>query len=225
MRRLFLMAGGNYQILFSDIGGVLGTNGWDSALRTKVVAHFNLDAEQVEKRHLLMFDSYERGFLTFDEYLEYVFFNQPRPFELADLRDLILDGSVLWPENIELFRRVKVANGLKFALISNEGQGITEHRVGKFGLRAVADFMVISHCVHMRKPDTQIWQLALDLAQVSVMDAIYVDDREMFVKVARDLGFTSFQHVSLEETRLRFEELGLKTGEPPDKVSGGSPIK
>ena len=211
MRRLSVMSAGKFQVLFSDIGGVLGTNGWGSGLRSKVVSHFGLDAEVIEKRHQLTFDSYERGFLTFNQYLDYVFFDQPRAFELAELRDLIYAGSVSWPENIELFHRVKIANGLKLGLISNEGQGITEHRVGKFGLRAVADFMVISHCVHMRKPDWQIWKLALDLAQVQVNESIYVDDREMFVKVAADLGFTAFQHVSLEETRSRFEELGLKT--------------
>ena len=210
MRRLSVMSVGKYQVLFSDIGGVLGTNGWDSALRSKVVSHFHLDAEEIEKRHHLVFDSYERGFLSFERYLRYVFFAQPRPFEVADLSELIFAGSVSWPDNIELFNCVKISNGLKFALISNEGQGITEHRVGKFGLRSVADFMVISHCVHMRKPDPQIWKLALDLAQVSVDEAIYVDDREMFVRVASDLGFTAFQHVTLDETRRRFEDLGLK---------------
>jgi putative hydrolase of the HAD superfamily len=205
------MSAGKFQVLFSDIGGVLGTNGWDSGLRAKVVSHFGLDSADIEKRHQLMFDSYERGFLTLHQYLKYVFFDRPRNFELDHLRDFILAGSVAWPENLALFQRVKIANGLKFALISNEGQGITEHRVGKFGLRAVADFIVVSHYVHMRKPDKQIWQLALDLAQADVKEAIYVDDREMFVNVAADMGFTAFQHVTLEQTRKSLEDLGLKT--------------
>jgi putative hydrolase of the HAD superfamily len=205
------MSGVKYHILFSDIGGVLGTNGWGSGARAKVVSHFDLDAEEIEQRHNLMFDSYERGFLSLEEYLRAVFFNKPRDFALEDLRELIFQGSVAWKENIELFHRVKIANGIKLALISNEGQGITEHRVNKFGLRELADFIVVSHYVHMRKPDAQIWQLALNLAQAQVDEAIYVDDREVFVKVAADLGFTAFQHVSVDETKQRFEELGLKT--------------
>ncbi len=205
------MSGGKYHILFSDIGGVLGTNGWDSNLRGKVTEDLHLDAQDIEKRHHLMFDSYERGFLTLDEYLKQVFFQQPRDFEMDHLRHLIFEGSLPWHDNIRLLHHVKIANSLKFGLISNEGQGITEHRVNKFGLRNVADFMVISHCVHMRKPDAQIWRLALDLAQATPDEAIYVDDREVFVKVAEDLGFTAFQHVSLEETTKRFEALGLQT--------------
>jgi putative hydrolase of the HAD superfamily len=210
MRRLLLMGGRRFQILFSDIGGVLGTNGWDSLLRAKVVAQFELDAVDIEKRHHLMFDSFERGFLTFHQYLQYVFFDQPRPFELAELRDFILAGSVPWPENIEMFRQVKAANRLKLALISNEGQGLTEYRMEKFGLRSLADFIVVSHCVHMRKPDAQIWKLALDLAQAKAEDAIYVDDRQIFVQVAADLGFTALQHVTVEQTQRHLEGLGLK---------------
>jgi putative hydrolase of the HAD superfamily len=79
----------------------------------------------------------------------------------------------------------------------------------KFGLREVADFIVVSHCVHMRKPDKQIWQLALDMAQVTPDQCIYVDDREMFVNVAATLGFTAFQHVDLASTREKFQRLGL----------------
>ncbi|HMF79215.1 MAG TPA: HAD-IA family hydrolase [Bryobacteraceae bacterium] len=200
----------HFRVLYSDIGGVLGTNGWDSELRRGACQRFDVDFEEIDKRHHLMFDSYERGFLRLEAYLQYVFFGVERAFTLDDLRSYIYSRSMPWPENIQLFAGVKKANQLKFGLISNEGQGITEYRVGKFGLREVADFMVISHCVHMRKPDHQIWQLALDLAQVTPSECIYVDDREMFAQVASELGFTAFQHVSLESTRQKFVDLGLR---------------
>jgi len=205
------MADPRFHVLYSDIGGVLGTNGWDSALRRDVCIKFDLPAEEIDKRHLLMFDSYERGFMKFEDYLRWVFFASPHPFTLEDLRDYIFRASVPWPPNIALLRHIKKANGLKLGLISNEGQGITEYRMNTFGLREVADFIVVSHCVHMRKPDRQIWQLALDLAQAKPDRCIYVDDREMFVNVAAALGFTAFQHVDLDSTRQKFERLGLIT--------------
>jgi putative hydrolase of the HAD superfamily len=199
-----------FRVLYTDIGGVLGTNGWDSEIRRGACERFQVDFEDIDQRHHLMFDSYERGFLPLESYLRYVFFGEERSFTLNELTSYIYSRSVAWPENIQLFAGVKKANGFKFALISNEGQGITEHRIGKFGLREVADFMVISHCVHMRKPDHQIWRLALDLAQVTAAESIYVDDREMFVQVALELGFTAFQHVSVASTRRKFLDLGLK---------------
>jgi putative hydrolase of the HAD superfamily len=211
MRTYIEMADPRFRVLYSDIGGVLGTNGWDTGIRRDVCAKFKVPVKEIDKRHQLMFDSFERGFMKFEDYLRWVFFASPQAFSLEDLRDYILQASIPWPQNIALMHEVKKANGLKLGLISNEGQGITEHRMNAFGLREVADFIVVSHCVHMRKPDRQIWQLALDLAQVTPDQCIYVDDREMFVNVAATLGFTAFQHVDLDSTRQKFERLGLVT--------------
>ncbi len=206
------MPGPKFTVLYSDIGGVLGTNGWDTPLRRRLCAQFNVNFEEIEPRHHLMFDSYERGFLPLDDYFRHVFFASPRAFTIQDLREYTFSQSTAWPENIAFFKLVKESNRLKMGLISNEGDGITQHRVGKFGLRQLADFLVISHCVHMRKPDHEIWRLALDLAQAEPREAVYVDDREMFVNVAAELGFTAVHHTSLESTRERFRELGLAAG-------------
>ena len=199
----------NFRVLYSDIGGVLGTNGWDTRLRRSVCEHFGVDFEEIEPTHHLMFDSYERGYMSFEEYLSRVFFRAPRSFGLEEVREYTYNASVPWPENIEFFRRVKDDNDLKLGLISNEGRGIADHRATKFGLRELADFMVISHFVHLRKPDPEIWQLALNLAQATPHESIYIDDREIFVAVAAELGFAAFRHVSLETTRERLGELGL----------------
>jgi len=204
------MAQLSFRVLYSDIGGVLGTNGWDSNLRRKITAHFGVEAEDIEARHHLMFDSYERGYISFEHYLSHVFFGSPRTFSVEDLRDYTYNASVPWLENIAFFKRVKQANGLKLGLISNEGRGITEHRIGKFQLRELADFMVISHFVHLRKPDPEIWKLALNLAQVRANEAIYIDDREMFADAAAEIGFTAIHYVDLDTTRAQLAELGLE---------------
>jgi putative hydrolase of the HAD superfamily len=203
------MRNSRFRALYSDIGGVLGTNGWDTNLRKRMADHFGCELDPIESRHHLMFDSYERGYMSFESYLEYVFFNVPRPFTLEEVRAYTYNASTAWPENIEFIGRVKRDNGLKLGLISNEGRGITEHRVGKFGLRELADFMVISHYVHFRKPDLEIWRLALNLAQVTAEESIYIDDRQMFVDVAREMGFKAFQHTSLENTRTELRKLDL----------------
>jgi putative hydrolase of the HAD superfamily len=197
--------------LFSDIGGVLGTNGWDTGVRETICDHFGLDRNEIAARHRLMFDSYERGHMTFAEYLARVFFASPRTFSPAEVRVLAYAQSVAWPDNIAFLQRIKQKNHLKVALISNEGEGITEHRVEKFKLRELADFLVVSHFVHLRKPDPEIWRLALNLAQVSAAASIYIDDRPMFVDCATEMGFTSIHHVTLEHTAGYLRELGLMT--------------
>jgi putative hydrolase of the HAD superfamily len=203
------MAGSDYHVLFSDIGGVLGTNGWDTRLRRKIAEQYGLNFEEMERRHHLMFDSFERGYMRFEDYLRHVFFDRERAFRLEEVRDFAFSQSIAWTENIDLLRRVKALNGLKLALISNEGEGLTDYRVRAWGLRKLADFLVFSYCVHMRKPDRAIWQLALDLAQAKPEESIYIDDRPIFVEIALDLGFTAIHHVSLESTRDKLKNLGL----------------
>lgn len=206
------MAGHSHHILFSDIGGVLGTNGWDTRLRREIARRYGLNFEALERRHHLMFDSFERGYLTFAQYLQHVFFEEERPFSLEEIRDFAFSQSVAWPESIALLRNVKALNQLKLALVSNEGEGLTDYRVSAWGLRDLADFLIFSYCVHMRKPDPAIWQLALDLAQAKPAESIYIDDRPIFVEIARSMGFTAIQHVSVESTRDQLESLGLAVG-------------
>jgi len=217
------MAHHRFRMLYSDIGGVLGTNGWDTPLREEICTRFSVDHGEVESRHRLMFDSYERGFLTFEEYLRHVFFAAPRNFTWESMRDFTYAASTPWPENIEFFKQVKKRNGLKMALISNEGQGITEHRIAKFGLRELADFMVISHFTHLRKPDREIWKLALQLGGAATQESIYIDDREMFANVAAEMGFTAIHHTSLDKTRARLAQLGLLVDGEPGRISVDSP--
>ncbi|HEX4769349.1 MAG TPA: HAD-IA family hydrolase [Bryobacteraceae bacterium] len=203
------MANRRYHILFSDIGGVLGTNGWDTRLRRKIAARYSLNVEELERRHHLMFDSFERGYMSFEDYLGHVFFEQQRSFTVDEIRDFAFSESVAWPDCIDLLRRVKTLNGLKLALISNEGEGLTNYRVRAWGLRELADFLIFSYCVHMRKPDRAMWQLGLDVAQARPEESIYIDDRPMFVEIAGNLGFTAIQHVSVESTRDQLARLGL----------------
>jgi putative hydrolase of the HAD superfamily len=203
------MGHSRFHILYSDVGGVLATNGWDTHLREKISVNFKVELAEIESRHHLVFDSYERGHMGFEDYLRYVFFDVARPFTVEELVEYSYEQSVCWPENIRFFKRVTEVNRLKLGLISNEGRGLTEHRVRKFGLRDFADFMIFSHFVGYRKPDPEIWRLALNLAQATPRESVYVDDRRMFVDIAAEMGFTAVHHVSLESTTERLRQAGL----------------
>lgn len=203
------MTRSKFHVLYTDVGGVLGTNGWDTPLRRRMAEHFKVDLREVESRHRLNFDTYERGFMTFEKYLQYVFFASPRPFTIEEVREYAYNASTPWPGNLKFFQDVKTANCLKLGLISNEGAGLTEHRVRKFGLRDLADFMVFSYATHLRKPDPEVWRLALNLAQASAKESIYIDDRLMFVEVAAEYGFTAIQYKSLATLRQQLSGLGL----------------
>ncbi len=56
------MPSSTFRVLYSDVGGVLGTNGWDSSVRRRICEHFHVACDEIEERHHLKFDTYERGY-------------------------------------------------------------------------------------------------------------------------------------------------------------------
>lgn len=194
--------------LLLDIGGVLLSNGWDRKARRKAAATFELDHDEMEERHHLTFDSYERGNLSLDDYLERVVFHQTRPFPLAEFRRFMFEQSQPLPQTLDLMRELRDLYGFKIVAVSNEGRELAEHRIRTFGLDKLFDIFVVSSFVHARKPDFAMYRLALDLAQVAPEQAFYIDDRAMFVEVARGLGIRGIQHRDHEHTRQALAERG-----------------
>jgi putative hydrolase of the HAD superfamily len=173
--------------LFLDIGGVLLTNGWDRGIRILASEKFGLDYKEMDERHHLTFDTYEEGKLSLDEYLNRVVFYQERSFSREEFKAFMYAQSQPFPEMIELMSGLKTQHGLQVAAVSNEGRELTVYRVQKFKLGTFIDFFVSSCFVHYRKPDADIYRIALDIAQVSPKQVVYIDDRPMFVEVAQGL--------------------------------------
>ncbi|MFP5222550.1 MAG: HAD family hydrolase [Acidobacteriota bacterium] len=195
--------------LFLDVGGVLLTNGWDRTGRHAAAQTFGLDLTELDERHHLTFDTYEEGKLSLDSYLERVVFHTPRPFSRDDFRRFMFARSQPLPGMIELVTQLKKRHNLRITVVSNEGRELTEHRIRTFGLNAFVDSFVASCFVHIRKPDTDIYTLALDVSQARPQEVAYIDDRAMFVEVARSLQITGILHTDLNSTRLKLAELGL----------------
>ncbi len=114
-----------------------------------------------------------------------------------------------YPEMIGMMRAIKDRYRLKLVGVTNEGREITEHRVRTFGLDGLLDILISSCFVHIRKPDTDIFRIALDVAQERPDQVIYIDDRAMFVEVASTLGITGIHHTGYESTRRTLAELGI----------------
>lgn len=196
--------------LFLDIGGVLLTNGWDHQARELAAQTFDLDLDEMEDRHHLTFDTYEVGKLTLEEYLSRVVFYRKRPFTRAQFRRFMLAQSKPFPQMIELVRKLKARDGLKIVVVSNEGRELTVNRIRKFKLDRFVDFFISSCFVHFRKPDEDIYRMALDVAQVPAGQVVYIEDRLMFVQVAEALGIRGIHHTDYKSTCAKLASMGLE---------------
>ena len=199
--------------LFLDIGGVLLTDGWDHNARKRAAANFKLALAEMEDRHHLTFDTYEEGKLTLEEYLGRVVFYQKRPFTRAQFRRFMFAQSKPYPEMIGLVAQLKVRHGLKIVVVSNEARELNSHRIRKFKLDRFVDSFISSCFVHVRKPDADIFRLALDVAQVPAGQIVYIENTPMFVQIAEGLGIRSILHTDYRSTCAKLALFGLQNGE------------
>ncbi|MGB8215470.1 MAG: HAD family phosphatase [Anaerolineales bacterium] len=195
--------------LFLDIGGVLLTNGWDDDIQKRTADQFGLDYEEMHERHHLTFDTYEEGKLSLDEYLNRIVFYRERSFTKEAFKAFMYAQSQPFPEMIDLMRGLKAQHGLEVAAVSNEGRELTVYRVQQFKLGSFVDFFVSSCFVHYRKPDEDIYRIALDIAQVGPEQVVYIDNTAMFVEVAQGLGIHGILHTGTESTQKALEAFGL----------------
>jgi putative hydrolase of the HAD superfamily len=140
-----------------------------------------------------------------------VVFYRKRPFTRSQFRDFIFAQSKPYPGMIELIARLKVRYGLKIVVVSNESREMNAYRIRAFKLDRLADAFITSCFVHMRKPDVNIFRLALDVAQTPPARIVYIDNTPMFVQIAEGLGIRSILHVDLKSTCAKLASFGLQT--------------
>ena len=195
--------------LFLDVGGVLLTNGWDHHERRRVAKHFNLNWVEMDERHRLVFETHEEDKLSFEEYLAWIVFYKKRPFTRKQFRDCMFSQSKPIRKMLELIAQLKTEHGLKIVVISNESRTVNAYRIRTFHLDRLVDTFISSCFVGMRKPDANIFRLALDLAQTAPEQAIFIDNTAMFVEIAERFGIHGVLHVDYESTRAKLASFGL----------------
>lgn len=195
--------------LFLDVGGVLLTNGWDHHARKRAATRFKLERASMEDRHQLNFSAYEEGKLTLEEYLNRVVFYQRRTFTRAQFRRFMFLQSKPCPGMIDLASQLKLRYGLKIVVVSNEGRELNAHRIRKFNLDGFVDAFVSSCFVHLRKPDADIFRLALDISQTPARQVVFIENTPLFAEVAEGLGIRSILHTDCNSTREKLAVVGL----------------
>jgi putative hydrolase of the HAD superfamily len=196
--------------LFLDIGDVLLNDGWDHNARKRAAAKFKLNLAEMNDRHHMAFETFEEGKLTLEEYLDLVVFYEKRSFTPPQFQKFMFAQSRSYPEMIGLIRKLKAKYGLKIVVVSNEARELNSYRIQKFKLDGFVDFFISSCFVHLRKPDADIFRVALDIAQVHADQVIYIDNTPMFVEVAEGLGIRSVLHTDHKSTCKKLASFGLE---------------
>lgn len=197
--------------LFWDNGGVILTNGWDRDARKKAVETFHLDWADFEDRHELMLDAFEKGEITLDEYLRRTVFYRERPFTVEEFREFMFDRSQPFPESLEFLGRLARQRKYAMAALNNESLEINEYRIQKFHLRDYFEAFFSSCYLRLRKPGAEIYTKALKITQCEPSECILIDDRELNLECARELGMKTIQFKNVAQLRGELKQFGLAT--------------
>lgn len=195
--------------IFWDVGGVLLTNAWDRTQRLAALEHFRLDEEEFHDRHEMVVSSFERGKITLDEYLDRTVFYRTRPFTRDAFRDFMYSLSQPFPEVVEFAQALSDSGKYFMGTINNESRELNYYRIEKCGLRKIFRLFVSSCFVGFRKPEKDIFRLALETTQIRAEECCFVDDRSLNLECAAKLGMQTIEMQTVEQLRAGLAKLDV----------------
>lgn len=117
--------------------------------------------------------------------------------------------------HVGIVAQLKARYRLKIAVVSNESLELNAYRIRTFKLDQFVDSFISSGFVHFRKPDANIFRLALDITQSPAEQVLYLENTAMFVEIAEGLGIQSILHTDYKSTCAKPASFGLRNEEHP----------
>jgi putative hydrolase of the HAD superfamily len=195
--------------IFWDVGGVLLTNAWDRTQRICALEHFRLDEEEFHDRHEMLVSSFERGKITLEEYLDRTVFYRNRPFTRDEFKDFMFSLSQPMPEVLRFAQALADSGKYFMGTINNESRELNLYRIQKCGLQKIFRIFVSSCFVGFRKPERDIYRLALETTQIAPTDCCFIDDRSLNLEMAAKLGMQTIEMQTVEQLQKDLKELGV----------------
>ncbi len=196
--------------LFFDVGGVLGSNGWDRDQRAAATRQFELEAGVLEEMHSEAVAMLELGRTTLDEYLKTAVFYRPRPFTPEAFKQFMFAQSTPNPDTIELARKLARTGRYRMVTLNNESAELNQHRIDTFGLRDIFAAFFSSCWVGVLKPARRIYEVALAITQARPETSVFIDDRERNLEPARLLGMRTIAFSDAARLEVELAELGVE---------------
>ncbi len=195
--------------IFWDVGGVLLTNAWDRSQREAALEHFKLDEEEFADRHEMVVSSFERGKIGLDEYLDRTVFYRPRPFSREEFREYVFSLSQPRNEVLRFAKGLTDSGKYLMGTINNESRDLNLYRIERFGLRSIFSLFISSCFVGLRKPEKDIYRLALETTQQPPEECCFIDDRALNLEEAKRLWMHTIEMDGIERLRTELQRLGV----------------
>lgn len=195
--------------LFFDVGGVLLTNGWDTAARKRAAETFGLHYPEFQTRHEMLKTAFETGRLSLDGYVKKAVFWRERTFSAADFKAFMFAQSEVLGEALDWVRALAATGRYRLFTLNNESRELHEHRVRTFRLDEVFRAFFTSCYLGQVKPDEDLYLNALGIAGCDRSEAVFIDDRALNVEPAHALGLDALLFQGLDPLREALKARGV----------------
>ena len=193
--------------IFFDVGGVLGSNGWDREQRQRAVERFGLNAEDFQWRHEEVIGGWEEGRMTLDEYLDIAIFYTARDFSREEFTDFMCAQSVPDQESIKIAKALSRDPRYTLMTLNNESLELNIYRIERFGISEIFEAFISSCWLGVRKPIRRFYSNALGIAHAQPESSLFIDDRQQNLTPARSLGMNTILFQSAPQLRSDLERL------------------
>jgi putative hydrolase of the HAD superfamily len=172
--------------------------------------HFGLDQREFHDRHETLVSSFERGEITLDEYLERTIFYRTRTFTQESFKEFMFSLSQPMPDVLSFARALADSGKYFMSTINNESRELNLYRIEHYGLRQIFRLFVSSCFVGLRKPESGIYCLAVEITQMNPEECVFIDDRELNLECGAKLGMYTIEMKAIEQLRNDLEKIGVR---------------
>lgn len=158
-------------------------------------------------------DTYHQGKITDEEFykqsceiLEDCSLDQKQFY--ASFNSIINDLNL---DMVELIRNIKSANNLKLICMSNINSSHWKYlKKQKWDIWELFDEFILSHEIHITKPDPKVYELALDKAGCKPEEVLFIDDGLNNVRAAREMRINAIRFMGLDNLVEELQKYDIK---------------
>ncbi len=190
-------------ILF-DIGNVLVDYDHRQTL-SAVAAVFGVEPDHLDVLYREIGPAFGRGELTPAQVCTFLNQRLGANISLEHFTTAFCAGLTRQAEALQYAADLQVEGEMQVGAISNTNAvhvaWLDEHapELAQF------DLVIMSNEVNLLKPDSEIFELALEVLDLPAEQALYIDDAAENVVAAQRLGMASFVHIDWAETRRQID--------------------
>ncbi|MEM6686490.1 MAG: HAD family phosphatase [Bacteroidota bacterium] len=150
-------------------------------------------------------EAYEKGLLSTDEFVNFYHDQFPHATKegLKDAWNAILKD---FPKHrLEFIKNLAKENNYRLFILSNTNDLHLSWIQENWGMELYTEFkncfeqFYLSHEIHLRKPDTEIYEFVLNENNLKAEETIFIDDTEANTKAAATLGIHTWNLIPGKE--------------------------